>query len=117
MSTLVATGHGVPVGAVFVHSWGYDQTNIDFYEVVGVTAKAVKIRPVKQTTEYLGSGQDKTVPVEGDDRFKGEPVTKFVKFWKYDGENGPVLRINDYTAHASLWDGAPCWQTAPGWGH
>jgi len=36
----------VQVGDVFTYSWGYDQTNIDFYAVVGVSAsgKTLKVQ-------------------------------------------------------------------------
>ena len=29
-------------GDVFVSSWGYEQTNVDFYEVVRTTAKYIE---------------------------------------------------------------------------
>lgn len=35
---------GVGVGTVFVRSWGYDQTNVNFYRVVGLTPKGVKVQ-------------------------------------------------------------------------
>ncbi len=31
---------GIKVGDIFVESWGYDQTNVNFYKVVGVTRAA-----------------------------------------------------------------------------
>ena len=37
---------GVRVGDIFEASWGYDQTNVDHYQVVGVTGKSVRIREV-----------------------------------------------------------------------
>lgn len=38
----------VEVGDVFESSWGYDQTNVDYYEVVGFTpsGKSVKLRKI-----------------------------------------------------------------------
>jgi hypothetical protein len=33
--------HGYEVGMILVSSWGYDQTNIDFYEVVEVIGKSM----------------------------------------------------------------------------
>lgn len=109
------TAHDVPVGAIFVHSWGYDQTNTDFYEVIARTAKSVKIRRIAKTSEYLGSGQDSVVPKPGSNP-EGEVLTKFVKYWDWNGRKA-VLRINDYTACAQLWDGTPERETAAGWGH
>jgi hypothetical protein len=42
----LAEEFGIKPGTVFSNSWGYDQTNVDFYEVVSVSAsgKSVKIR-------------------------------------------------------------------------
>jgi hypothetical protein len=39
------------VGEIYCISWGYDQTNVDFYQVVGVTAKFVKVRELKINTD------------------------------------------------------------------
>lgn len=33
---------GIKVGDFFARSWGYDQTNVDFYKVVGLTGKGVR---------------------------------------------------------------------------
>lgn len=35
-------------GDIFVRSWGYDQTNVDFYEVVKVAAKTVTLIPIER---------------------------------------------------------------------
>ena len=35
-------------GDIFVSSWGYDQTNVDFYEVVKVAAKTVTLIPIER---------------------------------------------------------------------
>lgn len=36
------------VGEIYYDSWGYEQTNIDFYQIVHVGAKSVKIRKISQ---------------------------------------------------------------------
>jgi hypothetical protein len=41
--------HGEPLSSwtdIYYDSWGYEQTNIDFYQVVGVTEKSVVIRRI-----------------------------------------------------------------------
>lgn len=39
--------HGVKVGDLFVSSWGYEQTNVDFFQVVAlVGARSVRVREV-----------------------------------------------------------------------
>jgi len=40
---IASANHGVKVGDVFRSSWGYDQTNIDYYEVIAVTGKTATI--------------------------------------------------------------------------
>ena len=36
----------IVLGTVFVASWGYDQTNVDFYKVTKVTPKGVRLRKI-----------------------------------------------------------------------
>ena len=44
-----ATPRGLEVGDILRSSWGYDQTNIDFYQVTAVVGKRmVEIRPIGQ---------------------------------------------------------------------
>lgn len=43
--------YGVKVGDIFYSSWGYDQTNIDFFQVVELKgSQMVKVREIAQTT-------------------------------------------------------------------
>lgn len=43
--------HGVKVGDIFYSSWGYDQTNIDYFQVIELKgSQMVKIREIAQTT-------------------------------------------------------------------
>ena len=46
----------VKVGDVFVESWGYDQTNVDFVEVVSITksGKSVRVLPIGSREVGLG---------------------------------------------------------------
>lgn len=43
-------------GDFVVNTWGWEQTNVDFYVVVGVTAKAIDLRRVKSVKTYDGPG-------------------------------------------------------------
>lgn len=40
----------VTVGTIFSESWGWEQTNVNFYEVVSRTEKMVTIREIGQKT-------------------------------------------------------------------
>ena len=81
----------VKVGDVFVSSWGYDQTNVDYYEVVDlVGAKSVVIRPIKATYEETGFMSGYVTPVPGS--YWGEPVKKLVG-------NGGYIKVGHNYAH------------------
>ena len=38
--------YGVAPGDIFYESWGYDQTNVNFYQVIRVTASKAEILPI-----------------------------------------------------------------------
>lgn len=99
--------HGLNVGDILYGSWGYEQTNVDFYEVVGIPSpKQVLLRQVAQKAVKGEHGADYVVAVPGS--YIG-PVLR-----KMPGKYG--VRIDD-TVTVSKWDGKPTYQTASGWGH
>ena len=115
---------GPQVGDILVSSWGYDQTNVDFWRVVGLTAsgKSVRIVPAgKRVVEKFTGGWyvgcERVAPGalvwEQDDA-----TTSLIRWYEFRGERQwcvgvPVGHKN--TAH--LWGGEPVYQTAAGWGH
>lgn len=100
---------GVKVGDIFESTWGYDQTNVDYYEVVGLTGASVKVRQIASTTARdTGLWAQRYVkPVPG--QFIGEVMTKRIQ----EGWNGgtPTFTVNSY-ATAYLWDGTPTLETS-----
>ena len=89
-------------GDILVSSWGYDQTNIDYYKIVRKSAGSVWIQKLKK--EYLeqtGWAHYKVVP---SDEFASE--TELVKRYK----TGDNVKISNY-AWAYLWDGKPDTET------
>jgi len=102
---------GIQVGDIFYSSWGYDQTNVDFYQVVGLTGASVKVRQIAQRTVRSGGpGGDSVVAVP--DHFVGEVMTKRIQNYS----DRPSFSLNSYS-DASLWDGTPKYQTGFGFGH
>lgn len=99
------------VGDVFVSSWGYDQTNVDFYLVVGKTAARVQVVEIGKIRDEGTSGSDHVRP-DKRDRI-GKVKTKTIQ-GGYQGE--ACFRISSY-AHACRWDGSPRYETGRGWGH
>lgn len=82
--------HDVQVGDVFCCSWGYDQTNIDYYEVTRVMGAMVEIREIgceSVETEFM---QGKSVPMRGS--YIGEPIRKRVNM----GGSEPSLAVRSY---------------------
>lgn len=127
------------VGDFMVSSWGYDQTNIDFYKVVKVTPKSVRLQRWTSTTVGSNGYHDQVVPgdgpmlrvdwnrpdapVNGDhwerkewaeqNRVPVTPVTKRVRY--YNGCSYSVS-MTSY-ANAYYWGGQPANQTGAGYGH
>jgi hypothetical protein len=67
----------VPVGTIFASSWGWEQTNVSFYEVVGHTGSGKSVRLRKIARESVGPAgfmSDHVKPVPG--HFIGETFTK-----------------------------------------
>jgi hypothetical protein len=52
----------VKPGDIFYASWGYDQTNIDFYQIVEVSNKTVKYVSIGEDRTYTGHMQGTVVP-------------------------------------------------------
>ena len=125
---------GPQVGDILVSTWGYDQTNVDFWRVVGLTpsGKSVRIIPVDERVVDYSKGSERVVPVDPDEdgrrsrHWSGLPTTSLIRWFDHRSwVNGrtvveetwcvgvPVGHRN--TAHR--WDGRPVHQTAFGWGH
>jgi hypothetical protein len=65
------------MGTILVSSWGYDQTNIDFYQVVGFTpsGKSVRLRAIESAhVEDTGFMSERVRPVPN--AFTSKPMTK-----------------------------------------
>lgn len=91
-------------GSILRSSWGYDQTNIDFYKVVSVKNGWAWIVPLGQTiveyaSMYMG---EYVVPTD-------ETGKKFRRKVHNYG-SGDFVGINDYQS-ASVWSGKPQLQT------
>jgi hypothetical protein len=68
--------HNFVEGSIIYNSWGYDQTNIDFYQIIEVKAKSVIIREIASsyvsgTKGYMCAN---VKPVKNS--FVGEPILK-----------------------------------------
>ncbi len=72
--------HGAKIGDTLVSSWGYDQTNIDFFRVVSVTPKSVRVLRCETTIVASNS------PLTHDAVVPGEVIDKQAEGWHKDGD-------------------------------
>ena len=84
--------HGVKVGDVFRSSWGYDQTNVDYYQVVAVGKKTATFCKIAQLSESDGFLQGNCVPTPN--QFIGKPFKKLIQ--KSSAESGAYIKIYSF---------------------
>jgi hypothetical protein len=99
--------HPYKEGDIFYTSWGYDQTNVDFYQVTEVKGKMLLLREISGRTadEKESVGVEYVVPAKG--HFIGGVIKAIPK--------GPGVKIEGH--YGTLWEGKPVYQTAGGYGH
>lgn len=93
--------HSIQVGHVFACSWGYEQTNVDFYQVtrlVGRTGVMIRrIASVQTSSDGPHGMSGRVVPEIGS--FTGEEMLKRV-------HQGNRITISSFSS-AYLWEGRP----------
>jgi hypothetical protein len=101
--------HEFNVGDILDSSWGYDQTNVDFYQVTKVIGpQMVEIREIQSKMDPSSSDTaDYVVPVPN--HFVGPALKKKVS----PSHN---VKITSY-AYASKWNGRPQYKTPGHMGH
>lgn len=119
----------VRVGDFFYSSWGYDQTNIDYYKVVGLTPKGVKVQ--EWTSQVLRDSLQGSEVVPGFEPRKGcwvntpdggsfydrereAPIQ--TKRLQRDSQGRPRLAWTSF-ADLYLWDCKGHFETDPMFGH
>jgi hypothetical protein len=94
---------GLQVGDVYASCWGYEQTNVNFYQVIKVTAKTVTVREIEarlhETTGYMSRT---VMPLRGAFKFNAVPIRR--TFRTYQGQTRISLASYE---HASNWNGKP----------
>ena len=79
--------HNYVEGSIIYNSWGYDQTNIDFYQVVESKEKSVILREIASSTVAGSEGfmSASVKPIK--DYFVGEPILKRINISvSYNGD-------------------------------
>lgn len=106
----------VNVGDIFYDSWGYDQTNIDFYEVVRLTGAGVEVRPVaSKILEANGPGGNKVVPDKG--HYISNIFIQDSKVCRLKDWGSPAYIVINRDHSARKWGGNPMYETDSMFGH
>ena len=85
--------YGVKVGDIFSASWGYEQTNNDFFQVIALVGeKSVRVRevnpPIVSREAVSGMSEDRVYKLTGE-LLPPAPHSVFIK----DQENGDLKRL------------------------
>jgi hypothetical protein len=93
----------VKIGDIFHFSWGYEQTNVDFYQVIERRGQMLTLREIGQRSTDPASGNgmaDYRVAVKDAFVADAKPFTKKLQF----SSGKPYITIKSY-GWCSLWDG------------
>lgn len=93
----------VQVGFIFHCSWGYDQTNNDFYQVIAKKGQFVTLRAIGQksiASPVFSPMSDHRTAVKDAFLENSKPFVKKVQF----SSGRPYITMNSYSS-AHLWDG------------
>tara|TARA_R100001530_G_scaffold28301_1_gene22389 strand:- start:1253 stop:1828 length:576 start_codon:yes stop_codon:yes gene_type:complete len=96
------------VGDIYYSSWGYDQTNIDFYQIVAKKGKmSFMLQKIgSMISRHTDWGVDYVMP--NPKHTKGEPMLKRMTEYGFN--------LNSYSS-AVPWGGEEKSETSFGWGH
>ena len=107
----------VNVGDIFLMSWGYDQTNVNFFQVTRVSPKGVFVREIGyRSAGGAGFMCQNVVAVKDSFKsssqwcggFQGANAELFRKLSYYNGN--PCFSVRGRYS-ASLWDGKPTYES------
>lgn len=104
-----STAHDVKVGDIFSASWGYDQTNVDYYKVTRVTkctADLVKIGKIRVDDSHVSPSPNS----ESDETFTRKRIKA-----GYKGE--PCIRIDSSRRTSRCAVDSVDYETPWGFGH
>ena len=90
-------------GEIIYNSWGYDQTNIDFYKIIKRKGDFATLQPLEAIEESDGGLTMTGTTIPGNPIPNGKTIRR--KVHTRDGQESGIA-IQSY-GWASLWDGQP----------
>lgn len=108
----VVSKFGIKVGDILEDSWGYEQTNVEFYMVTKiVSACKVEIVELGHTSVSTESSMSGYV-IPDKDRRIGEPVQKMVSQSSWEKRDGRWHITMNSSVSLTPWDGQPCFTSS-----
>lgn len=105
-------GSGVKVGDVFKSEWGYNQTNVDYYQVTRMVGKqSVELRRIGAISWDTLHMQGRSVPDV--DNFIGRPMVKRLRLSVHDGTASVAISSFEFAYQmAPVIDGVPVYESS-----
>ena len=99
--------HGYKMGDILYSSWGYEQTNIDWYQVTATTAKTITVCQIKSNCTETGFMCGETTP-RPYEYIPGKTFTRKVtpSYCTGSTESKGRISLSSYES-AAEWDGTP----------
>jgi hypothetical protein len=94
--------HNIKVGDIFYNSWGYEQTNIDFYQVVSTTAKTITLQQIKGHSDDYDAYHMTGSKIAVKDSFCSDEMLRKTPYLM-----GSEWRVSFEFGAGSKWDGSP----------
>lgn len=93
------------IGDILYNSWGWEQTNIDYYQVIEIKPRSLIVREIDDEKVYSHSMAGTTTPLR--DAFIGEPrrINISIKAGYNDGD--PYVGLKCEHGYLGLWEGKP----------
>lgn len=98
--------HSLKVGDILVSSWGYDQTNVDFYKVKKLIGKSMVELIAVGSDTVEGSGYDHGMACE----VVAIPQAEYGEPFKKKANSTNYVSLNSYSS-AGKWDGSPMYKS------
>ncbi len=104
----------IKIGDIFVSSWGYDQTNIDYYQVIDRTKKMISLKMIQKNLTPETKMGSSTEPKKNCFFEITHPYNETLKRKiLYGYKNQPMIKITS-CQYAYPWDGKKRTETYTG---
>jgi hypothetical protein len=106
----------IKVGDILHTSWGYEQTNVEFFQVLNVKGNTITIQEICADYESTGYMAGRVVAIPNkpakENHWEGDICTLVdAPILKKRVSVGNSVKIND-SASAWIWDGKPCYTSS-----